>query len=126
VTDGLVVLAAWAMYGVRLALFAFVILYGGRQRWAGDAETSGRVAAVTHRGTFDLVRERLGPRAGLVNLVASFLVTALTFAAEIGGVAPALERATSVTYPLRVVSSTSATDSALRPSGPATVRHERR
>ena len=42
------------------------------------AEMSGRVAAVTGRGTFDLVRERLGPRAGLANLVASFLVTALT------------------------------------------------
>ena len=51
------------------------------------AEMSGRVAAVTGRGTFDLVRERLGPRAGLANLVASFLVTALTFTAEIGGIA---------------------------------------
>jgi manganese transport protein len=48
------------------------------------AEMSGRVAAVTGRGTFDLVRERLGPRAGLANLIASFLVTALTFTAEIG------------------------------------------
>ena len=46
------------------------------------AEMSGRVAAVTGRGTFDLVRERLGPRAGLANLIASFLVTALTFTAE--------------------------------------------
>jgi Mn2+/Fe2+ NRAMP family transporter len=66
------------------------------------AEMSGRVAAVTHRGTFDLVRERLGPRFGLVNLVASFLVTALTFAAEIGGVALALELASSVNYLLWV------------------------
>ncbi len=36
---------------------------------------SGRVAAVSGRGTFDLVRERLGPRVGLVNLAASMLVT---------------------------------------------------
>src|SRR3954452_18224565 len=57
------------------------------------AEMSGRVAAVTSRGTFDLVRERLGPRFGLANLIASFLVTLLTFAAEIGGVALAIELA---------------------------------
>jgi Mn2+/Fe2+ NRAMP family transporter len=66
------------------------------------AEMSGRVAAVTGRGTFDLVRERMGPRLGLANLAASFLVTVLTFAAEIGGVALALELATSVNYLLFV------------------------
>jgi Mn2+/Fe2+ NRAMP family transporter len=66
------------------------------------AEMSGRVAAVTGRGTFDLVRERLGPRAGLANLLASFLVTALTFAAEIGGVALALQLASDVNYLLWV------------------------
>lgn len=66
------------------------------------AEMSGRIAAVTGRGTFDLVRERLGPRAGLANLAASFLVTLLTFAAEIGGVALSIELATSVNYLLFV------------------------
>jgi manganese transport protein len=66
------------------------------------AEMSGRVAAVTGRGTFDLVRERLGPRAGLANLLASFFVTALTFTAEIGGIALSLELATSVNYLLWV------------------------
>jgi Mn2+/Fe2+ NRAMP family transporter len=66
------------------------------------AEMSGRVAAVTRRGTFDLVRERLGPRAGLANLIASFFVTLLTFAAEIGGVALSLELASSVNYLLWV------------------------
>jgi Mn2+/Fe2+ NRAMP family transporter len=60
------------------------------------AEMSGRVAAVSGRATFDLVRERLGPRVGLANLVASMAVTFLTFTAEIGGVALALELATSV------------------------------
>ena len=60
------------------------------------AEMSGRVAAVSGRATFDLVRERLGPRVGLMNLVASVLVTFLTFSAEIGGVALALELATNV------------------------------
>jgi Mn2+/Fe2+ NRAMP family transporter len=66
------------------------------------AEMSGRVAAVTNRGTFDLIRERLGPRVGLLNLLASMLVTLLTFTAEIGGVALALELATSVNYLLFV------------------------
>jgi manganese transport protein len=60
------------------------------------AEMSGRVAAVSGRATFDLVRERLGPRVGLANLFASMAVTLLTFTAEIGGVALALELATSV------------------------------
>jgi manganese transport protein len=60
------------------------------------AEMSGRVAAVSGRGTFDLVRERLGPRAGLANLVASVAVTFLTLTAEIGGVALALELASSI------------------------------
>ena len=60
------------------------------------AEMSGRVAAVSGRATFDLVRERLGPRMGLANLAASMAVTFLTFVAEIGGVALALQLATSV------------------------------
>ncbi len=66
------------------------------------AEMSGRVAAVTGRGTFDLVRERLGPRFGLANLIASFLVTLLTFTAEIGGIALSIELVTSVNYLLWV------------------------
>jgi Mn2+/Fe2+ NRAMP family transporter len=51
------------------------------------AEKSGRVAAVSGRATFDLIRERLGPRVGVLNLIASMAVTLLTFIAEIGGVA---------------------------------------
>jgi Mn2+/Fe2+ NRAMP family transporter len=66
------------------------------------AEMSGRVAAFSGRATFDLVRERLGPRVALVNLVAAFLVTLVTLGAELGGVALALELATSVSYLLWV------------------------
>lgn len=66
------------------------------------AEMAGRVAAITERTTFDLIRERLGPRVALVNLSASFLVTLLTLGAEIGGVAISLELATSVHYLLWV------------------------
>jgi manganese transport protein len=60
------------------------------------AEMSGRVVAVSGRPTFDVIRERLGPRMGLANLFGSMAVTLLTFTAEIGGVALSLELATSV------------------------------
>ena len=66
------------------------------------AEMAGRVATVSGQAVFDLVRERLGARAALVNLVASFFITFLTLAAEIGGVALAIELATSVKYLLWV------------------------
>jgi Mn2+/Fe2+ NRAMP family transporter len=66
------------------------------------AEMSGRVAAVSQRATFDLVRERLGPRMGMANLVASMAVTLLTYVAEIGGVALALQLVSSVNYLLLV------------------------
>ncbi|TAK70405.1 MAG: hypothetical protein EPO13_05600 [Actinomycetota bacterium] len=66
------------------------------------AEMSGRVAAVSGRATFDLVRERLGPRAGAANLVGSLLVTGLTLSAEIGGIALALQLASDVHYLLWV------------------------
>jgi manganese transport protein len=62
------------------------------------AEMSARIAAVTGRAVFDVVRERLGPRVGLLNLGASFLVNFLTLAAEIGGVALALQLASDVSY----------------------------
>lgn len=63
------------------------------------AEMSGRVVAVSGRPTFDIIRERLGPRVGLANLFGSMAVTLLTFIAEIGGIALALELATSVWEP---------------------------
>jgi Mn2+/Fe2+ NRAMP family transporter len=62
------------------------------------AEMAGRVAAVSQRPVFDLVRERLGARLGLANLVASFFITFLTLVAEIAGVALALQLATDVNY----------------------------
>lgn len=60
------------------------------------ASMAGRVTAVSGRATFEIVRERLGPRAGGANLVASFAVTLLTLTAEIGGIALALHLASSV------------------------------
>lgn len=60
------------------------------------AQMSGRVAAVSGRATFEIIRERLGPRAAAANLSASFLINILTLTAEVGGIALALELASSV------------------------------
>ncbi len=66
------------------------------------SEMAGRVATVTHRPVFDLVRERLGARVGLLNVVASFFLNALTLVAELCGVALGIELATDVHYLLWV------------------------
>src|SRR6187431_1703538 len=47
------------------------------------ANMAGRVAAVSGRATFEIIRERLGPRVGLSNLAASFLINLLTLTAEV-------------------------------------------
>ena len=66
------------------------------------AEMAGRVATVSKRAVFDLVRERLGARVALVNLIASFLITFLTLAAELGGVALSIQLLSGVNYLLWV------------------------
>jgi len=85
-----------ALVGSRFGLSLAWVVVVGVVGICVFSEMSGRVAAVSGRAAFDLVRERLGPRIGLANLVASMAVTFLTFIAEIGGVALALELATSV------------------------------
>ncbi|NMD46659.1 MAG: divalent metal cation transporter [Propionibacterium sp.] len=62
------------------------------------AQMAGKVAAVSGRATFELIRERMGPRLGLANLGASFLINLLTLTAEVGGIALALQLASSVHY----------------------------
>ncbi len=66
------------------------------------SEMCGRVAAATNRTVFDLVRERLGARIALVNIIGSYLVNVLTLVAELCGVALAFELATNVHYLLWV------------------------
>jgi manganese transport protein len=66
------------------------------------AEMSGRIATMSRRPVFDLVRERLGPRLALANLGASIAVNFLTMTAEIAGVALSIELATAVSYLLWV------------------------
>jgi Mn2+/Fe2+ NRAMP family transporter len=60
------------------------------------ANMAGRVAAVSGRATFEIIRERLGPRMAAANLSASFFINLMTLTAEIGGVALALQLATDV------------------------------
>jgi Mn2+/Fe2+ NRAMP family transporter len=83
-----------ARFGMRLSWVVVVGVIG----ICLYADMSGRVVAVSGRPVFDLIRERLGRRTGLVTLVASFLVTLLTLIAEIGGVALAFELASGVSY----------------------------
>jgi manganese transport protein len=49
------------------------------------AEMSGRIVAVAKKPNFVLVKERYGPRLGMLTLVASLVLTVLTLAAELGG-----------------------------------------
>jgi Mn2+/Fe2+ NRAMP family transporter len=62
------------------------------------SEMCGRVAAVSKRPVFDAIRERLGFGVGLGALVASQVVNLMTLAAEVGGVALALELLAGLPY----------------------------
>jgi manganese transport protein len=86
--------AVGARFGFSLAWVVIVGIVG----IVVFAEMSGRVAAVTGRAVFDLIRERLGPRAAAINLGASFFINALTLVAELAGVAIAISLAVSVSY----------------------------
>jgi manganese transport protein len=55
------------------------------------AEMCGRVATITKRPVFDVVRHRLGFGPGLVTLIASEAINILTVAAEVGGIALILQ-----------------------------------
>ena len=91
-----------AQVGARFGLSLAPVVVVGVVGICLFAEMSGRVAAVSGRATFDLVRERLGPRVALLNLVGSMGVTFLTFIAEIGGVALSLQLVSSVNEVLLV------------------------
>jgi len=85
---------AGARYGVALVWAVLVglvviMLY---------AEMAGRIATLTHRPVFDLVRERMGERAGLANMLAAVAVNVLTMTAEIAGVALTVQLVTDVSY----------------------------
>jgi Mn2+/Fe2+ NRAMP family transporter len=67
------------------------------------AEMCGRVAAVTGRPVFDVIRMRMGFGLGLGALVASTLVNLLTVAAELGGLAIVLQLLFDAEFSLFVV-----------------------
>ena len=69
-------------------------------------EMCGRVAAVAHQPVFSLIRHRLGLELGLFTLIASFLSTLITTAAEIGGLGMILNHLTGAPYVLMCVVST--------------------
>jgi Mn2+/Fe2+ NRAMP family transporter len=62
------------------------------------AEMAGRVSAVGGRAVFHAVRERLGVRVALVNMIASLFLNLLTLAAELGGVSLVLQLVSGVNY----------------------------
>lgn len=67
------------------------------------SEMCGRVAAISKRPVFDLVRERVGFSAGLGTLVASEIVNLMTCAAEVGGVAIVLQLLAGLPYHVVIV-----------------------
>jgi manganese transport protein len=67
------------------------------------SEMCGRVAAVSGKAVFDAVRERTGFSTGLIALVSSELVNLLTLAAEVGGVAIALQLLSGLPYRVLIV-----------------------
>jgi Mn2+/Fe2+ NRAMP family transporter len=67
------------------------------------SEMCGRVAAVKQAPVFEVVRDRLGKRWGLVTLIASNIVNVITCAAEIGGFALVIEYLTGWPFRLDVV-----------------------
>jgi manganese transport protein len=94
VTDALI----GARFGLGMVWVTVVAVIG----ITAYSEMCGRVAAATGRTVFDLVRERLGERVALVNIIGSYIVNALTLVAELCGVALAFELATDIHYMLWV------------------------
>jgi Mn2+/Fe2+ NRAMP family transporter len=67
------------------------------------SEMCGRVAAISKRPVFDLVRERVGFSAGLGTLIASEIVNLMTCTAEVGGVAIVLRLLSGAPYRVLIV-----------------------
>jgi Mn2+/Fe2+ NRAMP family transporter len=88
------------------ALYRYDLLWAvalGTLGIAVYAEMCGRVASVTGRPVFDVIRMRLGFGLGLVALVASTFVNVLTVAAELGGLAIVLQLLFDAEFSLFVV-----------------------
>jgi manganese transport protein len=66
-------------------------------------EMSGRVAAVTKKAVFDVIRTDYSPRFGWTALIGSLFLNVITCAAEIGGVALALQILSDLPYELLII-----------------------
>lgn len=88
-----------ARYGLGLAWVVVVGVIG----ICVFAEMSGRLVAVSGRPVYGLIRDKLGPRVALANLVAAFLVTLLTLTAQIGGIALVIELASGIPHIVWIV-----------------------
>jgi manganese transport protein len=91
--------SAGALFGYQL-IWAVVLSVIGIVVFA---EMSGRVATVTKRPVFSVVRQRMGFGLGLVTLIGSEIVNILTLAAEAGGVALVISLLFNVSYPALLV-----------------------
>ncbi|WP_425954001.1 NRAMP family divalent metal transporter [Xylanimonas sp. McL0601] len=91
-----------AVVGSRFGLSLAWVVVVGIPGICVFAQMSGKVAAVSGRATFEVIRERLGPRTAGLNLVASLAVTVLTLVAEVGGISLALQLVSSVDHRLWV------------------------
>lgn len=91
-------IVANATIGARYGLSLSWVLVLGVIGICVFAEMSGRVVAASGRPVYGLIRDKLGPRAALANLVASFLVTLLTLTAQMGGVALVIELASGIPH----------------------------
>jgi Mn2+/Fe2+ NRAMP family transporter len=92
------------------ARFAFALIWVFALATIGIAtfgEMSGRIAAIAKQPVFNLMRQRLGLKLGLVTLLASVIVNVITCAAEIGGTALILQLLTGWPYRLLAGLSTS-------------------
>jgi manganese transport protein len=87
-------MAAGAAFGYQLLWVVLVGVVG----IIVYSEMCGRVAAVSGKAVFDAVRERVGFGAGLVTLVAAQVVTLMTLAAEVGGVAICMRLLSGLPY----------------------------
>lgn len=67
------------------------------------SEMCGRVAAISQRPVFDLIRERVGFGAGFGTLIAAEVVNLMTCAAEVGGVAIVLQLLGGAPYRVLIV-----------------------
>jgi manganese transport protein len=86
--------SAGAIFGYQL-LWVVVIGVIGIMVYS---EMCGRVAAVSNKAVLDTVRERVGFGTGLATLAAAEIVTLMTLAAEIGGLAICLQLLTAFGY----------------------------